>query len=257
MFRLLFDNLPAYICVFVRLGGIFAFNPVFSRRNLPAMARTGIVFCLTLLLAPGVSVPESYGPDELGLVICILKELTVGALFGYVFNIYYYMMMLAGDIVDSQSGFSMAKTMDPATQVQSAFTGNLLNYLFLMYFFVSGSHLVLIKIAESTFDLIPVGVPGFSLDKLASFGIDIVSGVFSLALRLVFPFVAVEFVIEVALGVLMKLIPQIHVFVINMQLKIFISILLLLTLMTPLANFLAQYTESLFEDIQKSISVFT
>lgn len=257
MFELIIDNFSVYIYVFARVGGIIAFNPVFSRRNLPTMARGALIFALTLLLAPIAAIPQDYDVNELNLVVSVLKELSVGAVFGYVFNIYYFMIMLAGDIVDMQAGFSMAKTMDPATQVQNAFTGNVLNYLFLAYFFTSGSHLVMIKLIENTFDFIPVGVPGFNLERIASFGIGLVAAAFSLAVRLVFPFVAVEFILEVALGVLMKLIPQIHVFVINMQLKIFVAILLLLALISPLANFIGSYTDEMFRQLQNGMAVFS
>lgn len=257
MFSLTIGSLTSYICVFARIGGVFAFNPIFSRRNLPTMLRMGIIFCLTLLLAPVISLPDGFDANALNLTASVFKELSVGALFGYVFSLYYYMIMLAGDIVDSQAGFSMARTMDPATQVQNAVTGSFLNILFLMYFFAGGSHLVMIKIIESTFDFIPLGVPAFNLERIASFAIGLVGGAFSLAVRLVFPFAAVEFVAEIALGILMKLIPQIHVFVINMQLKIFIAVLLLFTLISPLTNFVGSYIDEMFVQIQNSISVFT
>lgn len=256
MFNLIINNFSIYIYAFARIGGIIAFNPVFSRRNLPTMVKGGVILCLTLILAPSAAISGG-DVNELNLVISVFKELSVGALFGYVFSIYYYMIMLAGDIIDSQGGFSMAKTMDPSTQVQSAFAGNLLNYIFLMCFFTSGSHLVMIKIIESTFDFIPLGVPAFNFEKIAVFGIGLIGAAFSLAIRIVFPFVAVEFIMEVSLGILMKLIPQIHVFVINMQLKILIAIVLIFALISPLANFIGNYVDEIFVRMQDAIFVFS
>ena len=57
-------------------------------------------------------------------------------------------------------GFAMAKIFDPATNIQSAFTANILNLLFILYFFATNSHLVLIELAVSSYDLFSVGAGG-------------------------------------------------------------------------------------------------
>ena len=80
---------------------------------------------------------------------------------------------------------------------------------------------------------------------------------FSLVLRLALPFIAVEFVLEVSLGILMKLIPQIHVFVINFQLKVFFSLMMLLIFAAPLSSFLDNYMNYMLECIQKVLWTFT
>ena len=80
---------------------------------------------------------------------------------------------------------------------------------------------------------------------------------FSLALRLALPFIAVEFVLEVSLGILMKLIPQIHVFVINFQFKVLLSLVMLLAFAAPLSSFLDNYMNYMFECVQKVLWTFT
>ena len=64
-------------------------------------------------------------------------------------------------------------------------------------------------------------------------------------------FVAAEFVLEAAMGVLMKLIPQIHIFVINLQVKIIAGILLMMLFAVPMGQFIDRYIGTLFEDVQK------
>lgn len=250
---IVFDNIYIYILVFARMAGVIMFNPVFSRRNVPALLKTGIVMCLTVLVAPVVTAPDGYNPDTYDLLLGIMKELFAGFLLGFVFNIFYYMLLTAGDIMDTNFGFSMAKMFDPGTSIQSAFTGSLLNIMFVMYFFVTNSHLILINLAVSSFDFIGIGLSGLSIESAASFAIDVFSYAFNLAMRLTLPFVAAEFILEISMGILMKLIPQIHIFVINFQFKIILALLLLFLLAGPISNFIDNYIMAMFEKMEDGL----
>ena len=165
------------------------------------------------------------------------------------------MLVFVGDILDMQFGLSMAKVMDPGTGVQSAFTGNLINLVYMAYFFATNSHLVLIKIAVDSYDIIPAGAAGINLSAAASFGITVFTSVFSVAVRLAFPFVAMEFILEIGMGVLMKLIPQIHIFVINMQFKILLAIVTLFILAKPITVFVENYIVIMFDYMKEALNV--
>lgn len=247
------DNIYVYILVFVRLAGIIAFNPIMTRKNVPAMTRTGLIFFATVLLAPLVPIPAGFADNSFDLVFCIVREIAVGWLMGYIFTIFFYMLSFVGDLLDMQFGLSMAKVMDPGTGVQSAFTGNLINLIFMAYFFVTNSHLVLIKAAVNSYDLIPVGAAEINIYAAASFGIDFFTEAFSLAIRLAFPFVAAEFVLEIGMGILMKLIPQIHIFVINMQFKILLAIIILFAMAKPITVFIENYIIVMFDYMSEAL----
>ena len=94
-----------------------------------------------------------------------------------------------------------------------------------------------------------------NVQAAAGFGIDIFVSVFSLAVRLAFPFVATEFVLEMGMGILMKLIPQIHVFVINMQFKILLAITMLFVLAAPITTFIENYIIVMFDNLEEALNV--
>ena len=73
--------------------------------------------------------------------------------------------------------------------------------------------------------------------------------------NLALPFVAAEFVIEVAMGILMKLIPQMHVFVINIQLKILVGIFLLLAFAQPIGDFMDRYMEAMLHSVETLLTL--
>ncbi|MBR1664439.1 MAG: flagellar biosynthetic protein FliR [Ruminococcus sp.] len=246
------EDLHIYIFVFVRLAAIILFNPVMQQARMPAGVKPALLMCLTIIVSPLVPFYEFDG-SVLSFLVGIMGEFFIGFLLGFVFNVYYYMLMFAADIMDTQLGFSMAKTMDPLTNIQSATMGTFFNIMFMLYFFTTNCHLILINMAVRTFDAIGAGAYEISYQGGCRFAIELFSSVFLLAMRLALPFVAAEFVLEVSLGLLMKLIPQIHVFVIQMQGKILVGLALLISMMVPVNNFVSAYIEKMFSSANDAI----
>jgi len=251
-FEIILENVHVFMYVFARLAAILLLNPVFSRANIPAAVKASLVLFATIIIAPIVpmgSADNSFVEVGLGLG----REFLVGFALTFVFNIYYYMLMFAADIMDTQFGMSMAKMMDPQTHIQTAITGNIMNILFMLYFFATNCHLELINVAVGSFQLIPPGAGGISLDNAAGFVFTLFSTIFILALRLALPFVAAEFILELSMGILMKLIPQIHVFVIHMQGKILLGIIALVALTIPITKFIDNYIVDMFNSMGKML----
>ncbi len=248
MFASLFSNTEVWLLVFARMGGLLGMNPLLARRNVPSIVRVALVWLITLLIVPGLAATAEFS-SGLDLLVSLLMELLVGLACGYVFQVFYYMLFFAGDIMDTQFGLSMAKVFDPGTNIQLSASGSLLNSLFILYIFATDSHLILIRLFVASFQILPPGAAVFSADA-AQFFLNLFIMTFSLALRLALPFIAAEFVLELAMGVLMKLIPQIHVFVINIQFKVLLGILMILAFASPVSAFLDNYMRLMLENIQ-------
>ena len=249
----MFGRMPVWLFVFVRTAGFFAFSPLFSRKNIPYVVRAGLVFVMTSLVAPGTVLSHSIS-SATEFMFLLLKELFAGFVCGMVFRLFYFMLFFTGDLMDTQFGISMAKVFDPGTNIQASVSGNLLNILFILYIFATDSHLILIRIFAESFKAIPIGSVIIS-PKASEFIVHVFIGVFTLAMKLAMPFVAAEFVLEVAMGILMKLIPQIHVFVINIQFKILLGILLLFAFANPVSGFMEKFIRLMLENIQRAFSV--
>ena len=123
-----------------------------------------------------------------------------------------------------------------------------------MYFFATDSHLTFIRIMASSYDVVSMGAVEIGQDT-AKFIMTLFVSAFVLIIKLVAPFVAATFVIEVALGVLMKLSPQINIFSIHFPLKIFAGLLLLFAFSVPVGNFMENYVVIMMENLYKLFAV--
>lgn len=249
------DYLDVFMLAFARLGGMIFVNPLFSRRNIPMRARVGFVFALAFVLAPNLDGQVAAGYNGLETAGALMREIALGVSFGLVFQIFFYMLFAAGDLMDTVFGLSMAKVFDPINGLQTTITGQLLQIIFVLYFFATGSHLVMIKLFAYSFEVIPVGGYTLLIGEVGSFLLSLFESSFVLVLKLTLPFVAAEFLVEGTMGILMKLIPQIHIFMINMQIKIMVGLALLLLFAQPIGDFVENYLGILMENMQKLLTL--
>ena len=245
------QGLSLYLLVFVRFAGMIAFNPLLSRRNIPNNVRTLFALALTFVVAPTLPIGIVADLDGLGMAFAIVKELFVGFICGYAFQIFYEFLLFAGDMLDTEFGMSMAKVFDPGSNMQVSLTGKFLTFLFVGYFFATDSHLVMIHLFATTFDIIPAGTVSFTQEAM-KYGMGLFVDAFLLVLRLVVPFMAAEFVLQAVMGILMKLVPQIHIFVINFQLKQGIGLVMLFILAPVVGAFMDNYILIMLDSMQKA-----
>ncbi|MEG2103978.1 MAG: flagellar biosynthetic protein FliR [Oscillospiraceae bacterium] len=254
MINLTINDINLFALVFCRIGGMIIFNPLLSRKNIPAQFKIAFIIGLTLLVVPTLTATEAAALEGISLFAAMVKELLAGFCFGILFQIYYYMLFTAGDVIDMGFGLSMAKAFDPASNLQISISGNLFQLMFVVYFFITNCHLIFIKLIISTFDV--VGIGGLTLGaNVGSFICTQFVAAFGLIMHLAIPFVAASFVLEIAMGILMKLIPQINVFSIHFQLKIILGFFLLFAFAVPTTDFIQSYINELFVQMQNLLRV--
>jgi len=232
-------QLTLFLFVTARVSGFILFNPILGRTNIPAAFRTGMVLVLSIFVT---SVSEQQPPTPSGtaeFMILMLLEMAVGFLLGMAVNIFFYIPQLAGSMIDTQMGLTMNQIYDPGAQANMSVTGQMLNILMTLLFFAEGGHLTLLRLFLTSEQVVPFGQVSISLDAYELL-LELFVECTILAIKLCMPILAAEMISQVGMGVLMKVIPQINVFVINIDLKVLVGMALLLMLMIPFSEFLLQ-----------------
>lgn len=249
-YSLLFDNFETNLLIFSRVLGIFAFNPILSRRNIPQIVKVVCCILITMIVIM-VRQPE---PVETGTVIgvylaMLLKEGFVGAVLGFITDMFFYSVQMSGEIMDMQSGLGMAKVFDPGTNLQMSIMGSFVSFMMYLYFFVINAHLTYIELFVKSFDIIPLGFEGINPDL----GISIVeyfSVVLTLVLKIAMPLIVSQTILQFCVGVLMKSVPQIQIMVINIQLKVGFGFLILFLVAVPLSDLIEKFMNTWLETLE-------
>lgn len=230
-------QLTLFIYIFARMSGFILFNPVLGRRTIPGIVRSGLIMTTSVMVYSMTSQTVAIPGGVLEFSLKILLELSLGYLLGLIMNLFFYIPALAGEVIDTQMGMTMAKTYDAGAQASMSVTSTLLTTLMLLLFFVANGHHTLLRILLTSGAVVPYGAAAMG-DAAANAVVQLFIDCTVLAVKLCMPILAAELIGQMGMGILMKIIPQINVFAINIELKVIIGLLLIFLLLAPFSEFL-------------------
>lgn len=184
----------------------------------------------------------------------MLLELGVGAAMGFVMQLFFMVIQVGGEVIDTQMGLTMAQVYDASSQVNMTVTASLLNVLFVLDFFAENGHYTMLRLFLASQNVVPFGQAAFG-EAVASGVAEVFISCMVLAVKLALPILAAELLGELGMGILMKAIPQINAFVINMELKVIIGLVLFFLFLSPISEFLLGAEKEMLETIGRILAI--
>jgi flagellar biosynthetic protein FliR len=238
-----------FTLILMRMSGFVFLNPVLGRKNIPAVFKAGMVFVLAIGVYPSATVPDIDVALPIVYGVLLLKEFALGYLVGFVMQLFDMVLTYGGAVIDFQMGLSMSTVYDAQNGTQVAMTGNILQIYYLLLFFAVDGHLALIKILAESGNVVPYAGVVLGTDAAQSM-LNIFIECIVLAVKLAFPIIAFEFLMELATGLLMRIIPQINLFVISIQLRVILGIVMMVFMISPVGDFLGRIITDMLQTIQ-------
>ncbi len=209
------DLVATVFVLFCRIGGSLMLAPGFSSARLPVRARLFIALALTLSLAPALTARQKIAFSDFGVLVGdIFSELFLGAVIGLLGRLYFLALETMMMAASMQIGISNAlgapinenEPLPPvATLISTAAT---------VLIFVTGLHWELIRGLVASYAIMPVGFllrPEAALHAV----VDDLSTTFTVGLRISSPFIVYAVVVNLAIGLVNRLTPQIPVYFIS------------------------------------------
>lgn len=229
------------LLVFVRVSVMLFVYPVFSAPQIPVMVRIGLAGLISFVLFRALPMTAPL-PDMGSLVAAIVSQIVIGLIVGFVAYLVFMGVQFAGEILDMQIGFAVANVVSPQTQQQVTVIGELELTLATLVFLISNSHLLMLQGIGGSFHLLPL--PFVNLDpSVAGNVIVFVEQAFFVVFQIAAPAAVALFIVNVALGLMARVAPQMNVFVVGFPLQIGVG-LLMLAISVPL---LAAVAPQLFD----------
>lgn len=238
-----------------RTAGVIFFNPIFGRNSVPAIMKVGLSLAIAMFAVFELGTTQVINYSALEFIAAMLQGFVIGIVIGFIMTLFLSVFQLGGEVMDMQMGLSMASMYDPATRANISVTGNLLTSMYVLIFFISNAHLALFAVVIQSFQVIPLGVGQVS-NQVAVYFIELMYYIFLYAVQLSLPIIVTEIIAEFAVGILMRLVPNINVFVINIQIKVIIGLIIILTIIPALANFMTQMNLLMMEKITQVLTFF-
>ena len=229
--------LTLFLLVLARMSGVVLFNPILGRQSIPGVVKSGFILLLSITAYTMTDyLPEAPG-SILETLVLLGLELFLGYVLGLVMNLFFYVPLLGGETIDMQMGMSMGRTYDPSSQTSTTVTASLLNLLLMLLFFAANGHQTLLRIILVSGRIVPFGAAAFGQELYGAM-VELFINCTILGIKLCMPILAAELLGQMGMGILMKVIPQINVFAINIELKVIIGLGLLFLMLVPFSEFL-------------------
>lgn len=247
--------IPVFLLVFIRIAAFFVTLPLFSYTTIPTPFKIGFAFFLALIMY--YTVDASAVPVDYNYVLLLAKEAMVGLLIGLLAYIILSAVQIAGGFIDFQMGFAIANVIDPQTGAQSPLIGQYFYIIALLFLLsVDGHHLLIDGIFYS-YQMIPVEafIP-FQDGNIAEFIIQTFNQMFIIAFQMAIPIVGCLFLVDVALGIIARTVPQLNVFVVGLPLKIFVSFVVILFFLSLYIVLVENLFDTMFTTIRDLMRLF-
>lgn len=228
LYDLLQNHIGMYLLVLTRISGIFIIAPFFGSRNISTKFRILTSMAISFVLFPVVlesgivSLPETLP----GYLFVVFTELLIGWIIGFTAYLSFAAIHIAGQILDMQVGFGMVNVLDPTTGQQVPIIGSFKYNLAIIVFLVTNSHHLLLTGLFESFNLIPI-LSASIAPNLTTLMVDLISGTYTIAIKIAIPVLTAILLTDVALGVLARTMPQMNIFVVGIPAKIFVGLFVL------------------------------
>ncbi len=223
-----FLDLEYFLLILVRVSCFVFIAPFFSVTGAPARVRIAISVFTSLLLYTVLTPHEAVVYDSVfSYALIVAKEAIAGFLVGFSANICTAILNFAGSIADMETGLSMATLFDPATKQQTGITGAFYQYVVMLMLIASGMYRYLLGALADSFLLIPVNGVHISGENLTQTMIVFLTDYIVIGFRICLPIFCVILLLNVVLGVLAKVSPQLNMFSVGIQIKVLVGVCVL------------------------------
>jgi flagellar biosynthetic protein FliR len=217
---------------FVRTLALFTAMPVLGTRAVPTRVRIALAGFIAFAAQPALPPlpPEALVLDGPLLLPLVAQQVVIGLCLGFAVRLVFAAVEFAGEIIGLQMGLNFAGFFDPLTAsaatATSRFFGTMVSWLFI----VAGGHLIVIAALVHSFSVFPVGPEPFAFLRQVQpqrWGAE----VFSTGLWIALPLVTMLLFVNLVLGAMSRVAPQINIFAIGFPVTLGVGLVgLLLTL---------------------------
>lgn len=199
---------------FLRALALFTSLPVLGQRVVPVRVRIALAFFIAVAAQATLPAMPAVALDSMAALLLAAQQVLVGLALGFAVRIVFAAIELGGEMIGLQMGLNFASFFDPATASQTNGVGRLFGAMVALLFVVIDGHLAVIAALVQSFTAFPVSTEVLGWLRTLQpqlWGAE----VFQLGLWIALPLVGMLLFINIVLGVISRVAPQINVFAVG------------------------------------------
>ena len=230
-----------------RILALFSTAPIFSEKSISKKVKVGLGVLITALMVPLLPDPGIRLFSVVGLLVAF-QQILIGVILGLTIQFIFAAIRNAGEIIGLQMGLSFATFFDPASGGNMPVIARFLNLLVTLLFLAFNGHMWLINVLVDTFTTFPVAQSSLHAEGYLFF-VKSAGMIFRYGMLLGLPVITLLLCINLTLGLLNRLTPQLSIFVIGFPLTLTVGMAALSLIMYTLAPAFEGMMAMIFEQV--------
>ena len=241
--------------LFARLATAISLAPFLGGKSAAGKIKVGLAAVLAALLYTSVVPDTNPGPlDTLRVVGLLVKEAMIGATLGFLSQIVFHSIQMAGATIDYARGMSQATFLAPQLETNVSLLGQLQLQAALVLFLVLNGHLLFVRALAASFQNVPLlGYPHFGVGTLAGMEqmAHYTSESLRIALQLSAPALLTLFLVDVSFGMIGKVASGIRVHQESQPVKSLVGLGVVLLGLAYILNRMPGYFADMLQTLQQ------
>ncbi|MDW3094372.1 MAG: flagellar biosynthetic protein FliR [Gammaproteobacteria bacterium] len=215
------NYLSDFMWPFARVTGLLLIAPLIGSSYIPLYIKILVATAITAFVYPLVEAPANIDPLTLDGVALLAQQIMIGLTIGLIMQVAFSAITIAGENIALTMGLGFASMTDPANGVTIPVVSQIMTIFASLYFLALNGHIALIELLINSFITLPVnGI--FSLDTamaVAEWG----GRMFIGALLVSIPAVTALLVVNISMGLMTRVAPQMNVFSVGFPLTMMLG----------------------------------
>ncbi len=244
----------SFLLTLMRVSLVLFVMPFFGGEGIPKTIKGLLCLIMALALWPHLSFDGVLLPgNPWEIVLMLVGEVFMGLTLMLVVNFLFAAVQMGGQIMGFQMGFAMINVVDPLTGTSVVITSHFLYMTTLLVFLSLDGHLYMLQGLADSFALVPPG--GLIIHPmLATTMLKAAGAIYVLAIKIAAPVMGAIILVDLALALVGRAAPQMHVLILGFPLKIatgfFFMGLLFVTLARHVGRFIIDMSDTLHTLLQ-------
>lgn len=181
-----------------------------------------------------------------GLVMYAFKEVSIGLFLGFLTRFFFFALSMAGEMISISLGLSSAQVYNPFSGQNGQVVEQFFSLFGMMVFLSLNGHHVFVTALVESFQVIPLAKSGIEFGGLAEVASRFQS-IFVIVVKMSAPIVLTLFIVNIAMSIIGRAVPQMNVLVTSFPVTIMIGLVVMIIsipLMSYEMNLLIESTSS-------------
>ena len=238
----------ALILIFIRLTSFFLVAKSLFPKGTPPILKGAIGMILSFAIISGINYQVVLEiNNNYMLVYSVVSEIMSGVILGFIANMIFEFIRMAGGYMDIQIGLSMMNILDPSSETTSTPFSNLSYFISMVIFFIIDGHHLLIKCLIQSFKVVNIG-QNIVFQDTFSVVLDAFREYFVVGVKIAIPLVLIIIITDLCMALVSRTVPAINVMILGMPVKMVVGLLTFIALL-PIMIKIISYGFNLIPDI--------